>query len=153
MRAASLQDRTLPEALAALTRETAQEGIEIDYRYVPASEFPILSPRLEAGVYRIAQEALSNAYKHAQAQHISLTLVVENGDLCLYVQDDGCGFFPDEVTQATSSLSGSKVEHFGLTGMSERVKLLGGTLSISSEPGAGTYVVACIPLDERRGKR
>lgn len=147
LRAASLQDRTLPEALAALTRETAQEGITIDYHYEPVSDFPFLSPRLEAGVYRIAQEALSNAYKHAQAQQISLTLVVENDELYLYVQDDGRGFVLDEVTQATNSLTGSKVEHFGLTGMSERVKLLGGTVCISSEPGAGTCVVARLPLE------
>jgi len=153
LRAASLQDRTLPEALEALTQETAQEGIEIDYHHVPAKEFPLLSPRLEAGVYRIAQEALSNAYKHAQAQYISLSLIIEDGNLCLYVQDDGCGFLPDEVTQVTNSLTSAKVEHFGLTGMSERVKLLGGILTISSEPGAGTCVVACLPLDEGRGKR
>jgi two-component system NarL family sensor kinase len=153
LRAASLQDRTLPEALEALTQETAQEGIEIDYHYVPANEFPLLSPRLEAGVYRIAQEALSNAYKHAQAKHISLSLIIENDELCLYVQDDGCGFLPDEVTQVTNSSTSARVEHFGLTGMSERVKLLGGTLCISSEPGAGTCVAACLPLDERRGKR
>jgi two-component system NarL family sensor kinase len=153
LRAASLQDRTLPEALEALTQETAQEGIEIDYHYVPANEFPLLSPRLEAGVYRIAQEALSNAYKHAQAKHISLSLIIENDELCLYVQDDGCGFLPDEVTQVTNSLTSARVEHFGLTGMSERVKLLGGTLCISSEPGAGTCVAACLPLDEGRGKR
>ena len=146
MRAAPLQNRTLPEALAALTRETAQPGIEIDYRYAPVNEFPTLSPRLEAGMYRIAQEALSNAYKHAQAQHISLTLAVEDTDLCLYVQDDGRGFIPDEVIQTTSSLSGPKEGHFGLTGMSERVKLLGGNLCISSEPGAGTCIAACIPL-------
>jgi len=153
LRAASLQDRTLPEALEALTQETAQEGIEIDYHYVPANEFPLLSPRLEAGVYRIAQEALSNAYKHAQAKHILLSLIIENDELCLYVQDDGCGFLPDEVTQVTNSLTSARVEHFGLTGMSERVKLLGGTLCISSEPGAGTCVAACLPLDEGRGKR
>ena len=104
-------------------------------------------------MYRIAQEALSNAYKHAQAKHISLTLVVEQGDLSLYVQDDGRGFLLDEVAQATNSVTGSKVEHFGLTGMSERVKLLGGTLCISSEPGAGTCVVACLPLEEGREKR
>ena len=153
LRAAPLQDRTLPEALGDLTRETAQEGIEINYRFAPATDFPILSPRLEAGVYRIAQEALSNAYKHAQAQHISAALIVEDAELCLYVQDDGRGFIPDEVTQAANSSSGSKVEHFGLTGMSERVKLLGGTLCISSEPGDGTYVAACLPLEEGRGKR
>jgi two-component system NarL family sensor kinase len=153
LRAASLQDRTLPEALEALTQETAQEGIEIDYHYVPANEFPLLSPRLEASVYRIAQEALSNAYKHAQAKNISLSLIIENDELCLYVQDDGCGFLPDEVTQVTNSLTSARVEHFGLTGMSERVKLLGGTLCISSEPGAGTCVAACLPLDEGRGKR
>jgi two-component system NarL family sensor kinase len=153
LRAASLQDRTLPEALEALTQETTQEGIEIDFQHVPAEEFPLLSPRLEAGVYRIAQEALSNAYKHAHAKHISLSLIVENSNLCLYVQDDGHGFLPDEVTQVTHSLASSKVEHFGLTGMSERVKLLGGTLSISSEPGAGTCLIACIPLEEGRGKR
>ncbi len=61
-------------------------------------------------------------------------LIIENDNLCLYVQDDGCGFLPDEVTQVTHSLTSSKVEHFGLTGMSERVKLLGGILTISSEP-------------------
>jgi two-component system, NarL family, sensor kinase len=153
LRAASLQNRTLSEALEALTQETAQEGIEIDYHYVPTNEFPFLSPRLEAGVYRIAQEALSNAYKHAQAKQISLSLIVENGTLCLYVQDDGCGFLLDEVTQVPHSLTSARVEHFGLTGMSERVKLLGGTLSISSEPGAGTCVAACLPLDQGRGKR
>ena len=144
--------RDRPEALEALMQETAQEGIELDYQYVPADEFPLLSPKLEAGIYRIAQEALSNAYKHAQAKHISLSLLIENDSLCLYVQDDGCGFLPDEVTQTTHSPANAKMEHFGLTGMNERVKLLGGTLCISSEPGAGTCVAACIPLDEGRGK-
>ena len=148
MRTASLQDRTLPEALAALTRETAQEGIEVEYRYAPDSDFPTLSPRVEAGIYRIAQEALANACKHAQAQHICVSLSVEDGVLCLYVQDDGRGFLPDEVIQVAGSVAGPKVGHFGLTGMSERVKLLGGTLCISSEPGAGTCIAACIPLEE-----
>src|SRR5215467_1600386 len=105
LRAAPLQNRTLPEALAALARETAREGIEIEYRYTPADDFPALSPRLESGLYRIAQEALANAYKHAQAQHISLTLTIEDTDLCLYVQDDGRGFVPGEVIQ-TGSIPG-----------------------------------------------
>jgi len=150
LRAAPLQNRTLSEALAALARESAQEGIEIEYRYAPVDDFPVLSPRLEAGLYRIAQEALANAYKHAQAQHISLTLAIEDTDLCLYVQDDGCGFVPDEVIRI---LPGRNEGHFGLTGMSERVKLLGGTLCISSEPGDGTCIAACVPLKEGWGKR
>ncbi|HYX51605.1 MAG TPA: ATP-binding protein, partial [Ktedonobacteraceae bacterium] len=77
-------------------------------------------------------------------------LFIEDDNLCLYIQDDGCGFLPDEVTQPTAQ---STMGHFGLTGMSERVKLLGGTLCISSEPGAGTCVAACIPLDGGREKR
>jgi two-component system NarL family sensor kinase len=152
LRAAPLQDRTLPEALAALVQETATKDIEIEYRSIPSSDFPVLPPRLEAGVYRIAQEALSNVYKHARAQHISLTLSIEEDELCLYIQDDGCGFNPDEVTQF-SSTGGLNGGHFGLTGMSERVKLLGGTLCISSEPGAGTCIAACVPLEEGWGKR
>src|SRR5207248_1615045 len=76
LRAAPLQDHTLPEALAALVRETAQEAIEIEYHYTPTPDFPTLPQRLETALYRIAQEALSNAYKHAQPQHISLTLAI-----------------------------------------------------------------------------
>jgi two-component system NarL family sensor kinase len=152
LRAASLQDRTLPEALAALVREATTKDIKIEYCSIPSSDFPVLSPRLEAGIYRIAQEALSNALKHARARQISLTLSIEDDELCLYVQDDGRGFNPDEVTQF-SSTGGLQGGHFGLTGMSERVKLLGGTLCISSEPGTGTCIAACVPLEEGWGKR
>ncbi len=147
LRAAPLQDRTLPQALEALLQETAREGITFDYHYEPVTMFPPLSPKLEAGVYRIAQEALANVYKHAEAKHISVSLFIEDSNLCLYVQDDGRGFIPDEVIQTTQLVTESRVEHFGLTGMSERVKLLGGALCISSEPGAGTCVGACIPLE------
>ena len=147
LRAAPLQDHTLPEALAALVRETAQEAIEIEYHYTPTPDFPTLPQRLETALYRIAQEALSNAYKHAQPQHISLTLAIEDGEVYLTVQDDGIGFHPDEVTQAAQA-SRTSSGHFGLTGISERVKLLGGVLCISSEPGDGTCLSVCVPLEE-----
>ncbi len=152
LRAASLQNRTLSEALAALISETATNDIEVEYRSIPSTDFPMLPPRLEAGIYRVAQEALSNAYKHAEARHISLTLSIEDDELCVYVQDDGHGFHPDEVTPFSSA--GGSGSHFGLTGMSERVKLLGGSLCIQSEPGAGTCIAACVPLlEEGSGKR
>ncbi|HZS78492.1 MAG TPA: GAF domain-containing sensor histidine kinase [Ktedonobacteraceae bacterium] len=147
LRAASLQNRTLPEALAALASETKADGVEIVYSCEPEGNFPILPPRIETSLYRIAQEALSNALRHAQAHSIALTLEADDGDICLVVQDDGQGFNPDEVTQAQHA-PGSQGGHFGLTGMNERVRLLGGVLCISSEPGKGTCITACVPLEE-----
>ena len=149
LRAAPLQDHTLPEALAALVRETAQEAIEIEYHYTPTPDFPTLPQRLETALYRIAQEALSNAYKHAQPQHISLTLTIEDGEVYLTVQDDGIGFHPDEVTQAAQA-SRTSSGHFGLTGISERVKLLGGVLCWKRSPTSKWLGRLSKPLMERK---
>jgi len=146
LRAAYLQNRTLPEALATLAREMAQETIEIEFQFTPLTNFPALHQRLESAIYRIAQEALTNACKHAHARHISLTLEVEDDDLCLTVQDDGSGFQPDNVTRDARAFGSG---HFGLIGISERAKLLGGELCIQSETGAGTCLSVCVPLEER----
>jgi two-component system, NarL family, sensor kinase len=141
LRAAPLQDKTLPEALAALVQSGHDEsGVHVEYTYSPAPNFPVLPTRLEASIYRIAQEALTNAFRHAEAAHISLSLTVEDDELTLVVQDDGRGFDPDNVAQVVQE------GHFGLAGMSERVKLLGGTLCISSEPEAGTCIAVSVPL-------
>src|SRR2546430_1966648 len=122
------------------------EGAELTVQFScpPDLTFPQHSTRLEVGIYRIAQEALANACKHAGAQHIEMMLTGDNEYVELVVQDDGRGFDPDRVTK----ISG-EVQYFGLTGMSERVKLLEGTLSIESELGAGTRIVARVPY---RGK-
>src|SRR6266567_2418450 len=140
LRAAPLQDRTLPEALAILARQGCDESsATVQYSYSPPTDFPALPARLEAGMYRIAQEALANACKHAHAQQIQLKLTLDDQSLSLLVQDDGRGFDPDEVTV------GVRGGHFGLASMNERVKLLGGTICIESEPGAGTCIVVCVP--------
>lgn len=146
LRAAPLQNRTLPEALRELTRETEREGITVTYQHGPA-DFPLLPPRLETGIYRIAQEALTNVQKHARASHVRLTLMLEEDELCLYVYDNGCGFQVDE-TLGTQARFGAQAGHFGLTGINERVKLLGGTLCIDSTPGSGTCLVICVPLEK-----
>src|SRR5712691_1527567 len=141
LRAAPLQDRILPEALSALAQQAGDETpVEVQYTYSPPADFPALPARLEAAIYRIAQEALANACKHAKAQHIYLTLTVDDQHLHLQVQDDGRGFDPDKVTRS------AREGHFGLAGMSERVKLLGGSICIQSEPGAGTCIDVWIPL-------
>lgn len=137
LRAAPLQDHTLPEALAALA---ASEPVpEIQYTYHPTSYFPVLPARIEVGLYRIAQEALANARKHAQAEHIEMTLSADEQWVRLIVQDNGRGFDPDKVMQ------GSGGGHFGLVGMGERAKLLGGSICIGSEPGTGTCIDVSIP--------
>lgn len=147
LRAAYLHNRTLPEALATLAREMAQERVEIEFHYAPTANFPVLQQRVETAIYRIAQEALANAHKHANPAHIALTLEIEDNELCLTVQDDGSGFQPDEVTKEAMGAYGSG--HFGLIGISERVKLLGGELCILSEAGAGTLLSVCVHLEER----
>ena len=139
LRAAPLQEHALPEALALLIAGT---GLTIDYTYTP--NFPILPARIEAGLYRVAQEALTNVRKHANAQQVEITLCSESEEVQLIIQDDGHGFDPDAVAHDGS--------HFGLLGMSERVKLLGGHLSIQSTPGSGTYIVVSIPF-KQRGER
>jgi two-component system NarL family sensor kinase len=151
LRAAELQNHTLPEALAALAcgedgqgairkqQGTAEAVPLVQYGYTPAYHFPALPARIEAGLYRVAQEALTNAHKHAGARQIEMTLTADEQCVRLVVQDDGCGFDPDMVTQ-TSGLG-----HFGLTGMAERVKLLGGNMCIESTPGAGTCIDVSVP--------
>ena len=155
LRAAPLQDHTLPEALAVLafgesglgTTQKLQGGVEgtpmVQYGYAPTHNFPALPARIEVGLYRIAQEALANARKHAGAQHIEMTLTADEQYVQLVVQDVGCGFDPDSVAQTSGSV------HFGLTGMAERVKLLGGSICIESTPGAGTYIDVSVPYREK----
>lgn len=145
LRAAPLQGRTLPVALAALTSSENNEGYEnptdaatIHYTYTPVLHYPVLSARIESGLYRVAQEAIANAQKHAQAQHIEVLLSADEQQVQLVVQDDGLGFDPELVARRSEG-------HFGLAGMSERVKLLGGTLSIQSTPGTGTRIAVGVP--------
>ncbi len=146
LRAAPLQNRTLPEALRELARVVEQDEFAIAYRYTPV-DFPLLSPRLETAMYRIAQEALSNVRKHAQAEQVSMTLSLADNELCLSIYDDGRGFQVDEALDTGARLSG-QMGHFGLIGMNERVKLLGGTLCIDSTPDSGTCLVVCVPLEK-----
>jgi PAS domain S-box-containing protein len=96
---------------------------------------PRLPAELEAGCFRVVQEAVTNALRHAQATTIRIRLVNLGGELLLEVADDGAGFDP------TTTNGG-----FGLTGMSERAELLGGALSVVSVPGRGTTITLRAPV-------
>ncbi|WP_376793630.1 ATP-binding protein [Thermogemmatispora sp.] len=145
LRAAPLQDHSLPDALALLVKRLrAESGTRLEFRYEPSpapgpGRFPALSPHHEAGLYRIAQEALNNALRHAAAEQITLTLAVRDKMIVLQVQDDGRGFDPERARDYT------REGHFGLAGMSERARLLGAQISIESLPGAGTSISVYLP--------
>lgn len=89
----------------------------------------------ETALFRIAQESLTNVARHAHAHHVSISLTQEHDHFCLQVSDDGCGYDPVQHTSG-----------FGIFGMRERTRLLGGSLHIQSSPGRGTTVEAKIPL-------
>jgi two-component system NarL family sensor kinase len=141
LRAAPLDGHTLPEALRLLAQETGEEsGVTVAAAIDPG--IGRLPPALETGMYRIAQEALTNMRKYARATSATLRLEREGADLRLLVDDDGIGFDLGQVTPTAES-------GFGIKGMSERAHLLGGQLQICSTPGAGTRVVATVPYQHR----
>jgi two-component system, NarL family, sensor histidine kinase UhpB len=96
-------------------------------------------PEVEITLFRIYQEALNNVIKHARAQTVDIRLQQLDGKITMAVQDDGVGFDPDHQ-HAAGAGSG-----LGLVGMRERLAALGGQLEISSRPGRGATVLACLP--------
>ncbi len=95
-----------------------------------------LPPELETTLYRVVQEALSNVVKHAAARHVSIVLAQRGSSVAATIDDDGAGFDEAEV----------RPDALGLTGMRERLALVGGTLEIESTPGRGTTVAAQVPV-------
>ncbi|HZZ09582.1 MAG TPA: response regulator [Paraburkholderia sp.] len=99
---------------------------------------PVLPDAHATAVFRIAQASLTNIARHARASQVNVTLTGESGALVLTIRDDGGGFDLDIARRSYS---------YGLLGMSERARLIGGTLTIDSAPGAGTLVSIHVPLD------
>ncbi len=96
---------------------------------------------LETTLFRVIQEALTNAAKHAKAQHVDVTLDWDAAEIRLRIADDGQGFDPRE---AAARAKGG--QHLGLWSMRERIEQLGGHLQIESHPGSGTIIQATVPL-------
>ena len=101
-----------------------------------------LSVETETALFRCVQEALTNVARHAQAAHVEIGVVQDNGEYSLRIRDDGIGFNP-------KSLSPQK--HLGLTGMEERMDLVKGNLNLVACPGKGTQVLLTVPLLSERG--
>jgi two-component system NarL family sensor kinase len=133
LRSGALEGKPLREALLALARRTTSEtGIRVS---VESSRIPPLAPHVEFELYRIIQEALVNACRHAHAKSIKITLRMTRGELIASVVDDGHGFEPEADGAGQ-----------GIAGMRERAHLIGGRLTVSSRANRGTTVRAAIPV-------
>ena len=140
LREAPLEGRTLPDALDDLAEDIRRStGGTLDVLVVhgdrgkSAGDIPAA---VEIGLYRIAQQALANVARHAGAERAIVSLTRTGTAVRLRVEDDGAGFDPASVAPG----------RFGLVGMSERARLLGGALTIESAPGSGSVVEASVPL-------
>jgi signal transduction histidine kinase len=131
-----------PAMLWHFERYTAQTGVRVHFD--PGELAGRLPPALETAVYRMVQEALTNAARHASARCVAVRICRKDGNLILQVADDGCGFDSMAVRAAKSTS--------GLSGMHERALLLGGELTIDSQPGKGTRLTAVLPVSREEGK-
>jgi signal transduction histidine kinase len=135
-----LDDVGLAAAVRGLVdRLTARTAIAVDYRIEPLETLPA---EVQTACFRIVQEAVANAVRHAKAGHLWIELRTTEAMLQLVVRDDGAGF----------DVSGSmerarRGQSLGLVGMKERARLLGGRVEITSRPSLGTEVRAWLPLD------
>jgi len=139
LRSAALEGQDLATAIESGTRLwTAGSGVQVDVTVEDGTPGE-LPEEMEQHLLRIAQEAITNVLKHANAKRIWVKLHAEARKLCLRIGDDGRGFVQDDVFQTRGG-------HFGLIGMRERAERLGGELHLSSHPGEGTEVEVTVPL-------
>jgi signal transduction histidine kinase len=129
-------------ALSSLLADVEEESPALIDLAVEGQETR-LDPEIELGAFRIAEEAVRNALRHAAPTHIKVNVTLGPDALSLKVADDGRGFVPEEA-------AGREEGHLGLLGMRERTRLLGGDLKVISAPGRGTLVEAKIPLEHQR---
>ena len=138
LRPAALDELGVQAAVEGLAERTMRHGLEVDVSidlgFEQGRTDRRLGPDMETALYRIVQEALTNASKHGDARRAVVEISERDATVQLSVRDDGSGFDPEANTDG-----------FGLLGMRERVELLGGRLRLDSAPGNGTSVYVSIP--------
>jgi signal transduction histidine kinase len=137
LRPSMLDDLGLVAAVEWYARETSRRGeMEVEVRSENVAEE--LADELKVAVYRVVQEALNNAQRHAHAKNVVVELAQTAGTIRVRVADDGSGF------------DAKRTRGMGLLGMEERVKRLGGKITVTSQAGAGTTIEAELPLTVKR---
>lgn len=142
LRPPMLDDLGLPDALEWVLQEQAQSAgwhWHFEAGGIGDSRYPV---EIETACFRIGQEALTNAARHARAAHVEVLLERTEGGLRLTVRDDGAGFVLERYRSREE-----RRKHFGLVSMEERARLAGGEIQILSSPGGGTRLLATFPVE------
>jgi signal transduction histidine kinase len=148
LRPTALDDLGLYRALLTYADDWSERyGIAIDVQTVGDEDR--LPSEIETAVYRIVQEALTNVLKHAAARNVSVLLERKDGELRLIIEDDGKGLDPEAGDEASRSGAGPRL---GLSGIRERLALIGGTLTLESTPGSGTTLFIQVPTGHTHGR-
>lgn len=119
-----------------------QYHINTDFEVVGDEQ--ILFPRTKIFLFRIVQEALSNVVQHAKADRVSVRLEIDLDTLTVTIKDNGIGFDMEQVLHDPE-----KWDHFGIRGILERAKLVGGEATIDSKKGRGTTIIVTVPLGKK----
>jgi signal transduction histidine kinase len=142
VRPAALDELGTGAAVEALAERIRSRGIDVklqlDLDWEAGRADTRHEDELETAIYRIAQEAMTNALKHSGAEALTLELTERDGYVTVRIEDGGDGFDPEE-----------RGDGYGLLGMRERVELLGGVLGVASTPSSGTTVTARLPVRRR----
>ena len=145
LRPSVLDELGLVAALRELGRGYARRfGVNVDCQAVGIDDDARLPTEIEVALYRIAQEALTNAVRHGQAHAVQILLQRRNGNVLTVIEDDGRGFDARRYEGL-----GSDGGHLGLLGIEERVALLGGRFRMESRLGAGTGIFVEIPVEDQ----
>jgi signal transduction histidine kinase len=148
LRQSVVGDSNIAQALTALGKELATQsdnGVAPRVRVLVEGKQRDLDPLLRDEIYRIAREALRNAFHHAKAQKIETEITYSDSEFLLRVRDDGSGINPELANQGRAG-------HWGLPGMRERAKSFGGRLEVWSEHGAGTEIALTVPASIAYGR-
>ncbi|WP_246202342.1 sensor histidine kinase [Spirosoma agri] len=141
-----LSDFGIVPAIKMLAENDRSETVDVTFESNLTADDPRLDKNVEIMLYRITQEALSNAVRHAHPSHIHIELIERQNYVHLLVTDDGRGFRPvSQRSKLPSPTKNGRAPSQGLHNMEERAKLLNGRLKISSVPGKGTKVQVSIP--------
>ncbi len=146
LRPAVLDDLGLIPALHAFTKVfSKQNGLPVHFRAFAGVE--LLSNAKRTVLYRVAQEAMSNIARHAEASRVEVNIVRRPYSAYMQVIDNGCSFDADQVMHARKS------KRLGLLGMRERVEMVGGAFSVESAPGHGTVIGVDMPFGDKKRKK